>query len=136
MGLMIELYRRIGFKIEDPIKSYSENWARNNENHFLENYHLYWKRIKRPEMFGDTALMNYHSPVPDHIGMFVEPNKVIHSARNAGVIISSKSRIEHLTHSYYRFSKANQAKDWRGLMFSTPKPTLAVKIDIGALAGV
>jgi len=103
-GLVLEVYRRNGIILADPMPDYDENWeTRQNGNPILENYHLKWRRLKtceKPDLL-DIVLFGNKPSFPTHIGIVVDDDTVLHCGKGYGVVLNRLSRLGKVIHGYY-----------------------------------
>jgi len=86
-GLIINVYRDLGYELFDIEEDYDESWAWKERSLFLENYHKQWKRIERPSLY-DVVLFSNLNGIAIHAGLVLNNNRFIHCKRKTGVIIS------------------------------------------------
>jgi len=115
LGLILIVYRREGIAIDDPCSDYDEDWCKSPEkgNPILENYHANWRKLRvceRPEVL-DAVLFGSEVDYPIHIGIVVGEDRVLHCAKNYGVVMSRVSRLGKIIHGYYRLKELDKKDD-------------------------
>lgn len=88
-GLIICIYKDLGFKLWDIEEEYDENWSWKGKNHFIENYHQQWRRIEVPDVF-DVVLFSNSKGIANHGGVVLSEGRFIHTCKQ-GTIISRLS---------------------------------------------
>lgn len=104
-GLAMELYRRNGIELIDPVPDYAEDWQdRKCDNPLLENYHRQWRKLgegEKAELL-DLVLFGADTSYPTHMGVVIGRDKVLHCNRGHGVIVTRLLRLEGKIQGYYR----------------------------------
>jgi len=109
-GLVIELYRRNGIELVDPVPDYDKDWdKKKSDNLFLENYHRQWRKLDEGEKIEllDLVFFGTEPSFPTHMGVIVERGKVLHCNRGHGVIVSRLLRLEEKIQGYYRLKEVS-----------------------------
>ena len=104
-GLVLEVYKQSGIILKDPVPDYPEDWhLTKKENYFLENYHKQWMKLNGvPLHLLDVVLFGGDPEFPVHVGIYIGENKILHSARGKGVVITRMIRLKGKIHSSYRY---------------------------------
>lgn len=104
LGLVLEIYKRNGKHIQDPIPDYPCDWDTvKQQNYILENYHTNWLKIEDNNIKElDLVLFGRDKKFPTHIAIIIGYNTIIHSQRKHGVIISRLAKLKESIHGFYR----------------------------------
>ena len=91
LGLVLEVQRRMGFTVADPVPTYGVDPGRA----FADNWAASWKHVDSPEV-GDAVLMQTPGRKwPNHVGVIVEPGRVMHTLAGVGVAVEPLARLIH-----------------------------------------
>jgi len=84
---------------------YEENWSKNGNDYFTENYQQYAYRVDKPKRH-DVVLIcsDINAWVPNHVGILVEEPNVIIQALRSGVVRGNlySPLIINRTEGFYR----------------------------------
>lgn len=99
-GLIVCIYADNGGTLSEPISEYSTTWAKENKNLFIENYHLEWVKVEKPD-FLDVILIKNGDGLAFHAGVVLDGKTFIHTNR-AGTSIAKLSDWKSRTEGFYR----------------------------------
>ncbi len=89
-GLFVHIMKMQGVCVPDP--EYTLEWAKEDLN-FLEKYHEYAEPISNQGACeGDAVLMVGDNRHPNHVGVYLGNDRVIHCTVKAGVVITKVSK--------------------------------------------
>lgn len=101
---LVEWFKDIGYNL--PGYEVNRGWNHEGKNYFVEEYHKLWQRVEPSEIKEyDVALIKIHSPVPNHVGIYIGNNKFIHCPEKIGVVISDLNIYSRFIHSFYRLKE-------------------------------
>jgi len=109
-GLVMEVFRRYGITIPDfTIDAFSYQDIDKVTNYQMMSKQ--WKEVKRP--FYDNGvplvvLMRMHPKYIAHVGAYIGNDKIIHTMKATGVIISRASSLRNRIVGYYRYVDSNK----------------------------
>jgi len=89
--LVQSVYKDLGFKIFD--------WEKTGSNHLVNTYYKEWQKTTFPKDF-DIAIYLDRKRIAVHSGVVIG-NKILHSAKNIGVVFVDKFRIPLQLDGYY-----------------------------------
>lgn len=107
-GLLWEVYKRFGIDI--PKTNISVISCREASN--LEiNQHVskYWQEIKRPEIPCGVHILSTHPDYPNHIGVYIDTGKMIHTTMFRNVEVARISNWKQKIIGYYRYVGYNHS---------------------------
>ena len=104
-GLIIAVYKELGYEVWDIEEEYDRNWSFKGRNHFIENYHKEWVKVDEPAVF-DVVLFSNRRGVANHGGVVLSRGRFMHACR-AGVVISRLGDINYWRRieGFYRLKK-------------------------------
>ena len=79
-GLIIAVYKDLGFTLLDIEEEYNEDWAWQGRNHFIENYHNQWVKVEWPR-FLDVVLFKNSKGIANHGGIVLRADKFLHCSK-------------------------------------------------------
>ena len=86
-GLLMAIYADLGFTIPDIEEEYDLHWSRGeNQSSMFENYHKYWIKVPKPELF-DVILFKNARGIANHGGVCLRGEKFIQCSQRVGVIV-------------------------------------------------
>jgi cell wall-associated NlpC family hydrolase len=104
-GLIILIYKELGYKLWDIEEDYDEEWQWKGKNSFLENYHKFWKRVSVPALF-DMILFNSTKGITMHGGIALSNGRFIHTCK-AGTVIGKIEGFKLAVEGYYHLIERN-----------------------------
>lgn len=109
LGLMLEVYRRIGHPMYPLMEiTYQEDQATIRPENIAEWAPLYWVAIEKPGTVGDLAFMaSDASRLRNHLAVLVGANEWVTTSKTAGVHIVKRSGVEKLKPCYYRLREGH-----------------------------
>lgn len=88
LGVVLEVQRRMGFSVPDPVPAYGDDPG----SAFLDHWADGWDRIQGPIPGAGVLLQLESRRWPDHVGVLVGQDDVLHVTRNARVVTAPLSR--------------------------------------------
>ena len=79
-GLIIAVYKDLGFGLLDIEEEYTEDWAWKGRNHFIENYHSQWGKVPAPA-FLDVVLFKNSKGIANHGGIMLRGDRFLHCSK-------------------------------------------------------
>ena len=79
-GLIIAVYKDLGFTLLDIEEEYGEDWAWKGRNHFIENYHSQWEKMTVPS-FLDVVLFKNSKGIANHGGIMLRADRFLHCSK-------------------------------------------------------
>ena len=103
-GLVIEFYKRMGVKLEDPVSGYTKDWWK--EQDFVSAYaNRQFEKIDEPETAAMLTLKTSGSKVDNHMAVMLSETEVLNSQEHVGIHRIKLYALKHLDHSFYRCRK-------------------------------
>jgi len=83
-GMVIEFFKRLGVKLDDPVSAYSKTWF--NEKDYISEYaHTYFDVIDKPAPLCVISLLTGNSPIPNHLAVMLDNTYVLNCDEHVGV---------------------------------------------------
>ncbi len=79
-GLIVAIYKDMGFELLDIEEEYNEDWAWEGRNHFIENYHNQWIKVEWPR-FLDVVLFKNSKGIANHGGIVLRDDRFLHCSK-------------------------------------------------------
>lgn len=95
-GLVLEVFRRMGIMIPDVFSGQDQLAVRDLQAHqpaldWIASLFGDWRRVEVPTIGGAVAIGNVEGAAV-HVGVIVEPFRMLHAMRHTGVVLS---RVDH-----------------------------------------
>ena len=105
VGLMIEIHRRLGNEIADPLEVYCEGQEITEEA--LERCAEQFRECGRPYEKGDVFMIasGHHGEMMDHVAIYVGQGRCIQTAAGLGVVTTEVSKVERRTRKVLRYAQ-------------------------------
>ncbi|MBI5872997.1 MAG: C40 family peptidase [Candidatus Omnitrophica bacterium] len=101
-GLIINVYKDLGFELLDIEEDYPMNWVWEGRNYFIENHHKQWERVDVPKPFDVVLFYMNGKKVADHGGIVLSNNDVLHACKS-GTVVSRLDHMKFLIEGFYHF---------------------------------
>jgi cell wall-associated NlpC family hydrolase len=104
-GLMLEVYRRLGFEIEMPDFEYGPDWPDKDPTLIIRHATMNWRPIvasRFGDEMGDVAMFRFREVSDSHIGTWIG-NGFIHTSRASGVSVGRWDRFSGLASNFFRW---------------------------------
>lgn len=104
-GLILAVYKDLGFELFDIAEDYDEKWSWQGKNHFIENYHKEFEVALEPVIF-DMALYKNGRGIINHGGIIINGNRLFHTGKMGTVITKlSSPKLAKRLEGYYHYKK-------------------------------
>lgn len=103
LGLMIVIFRRLGFLLELPEFDYREDWRDLCDAYLARHGAKCFVKIEKPKQIGDLVLFRTEESNGQHVAVLVKPTKLIHTSERLGVHLIS-SAVAAKSHGVYRYA--------------------------------
>jgi len=84
-GLIIAVYKDLGFALPDTTEEYDEDWSWQGKDFFLTTNYSDWQKVLIPGSL-DVVLFQNSKGIANHGGIMLKNNRFLHACR-AGVVI-------------------------------------------------
>ncbi len=129
LGVLLEVYHRLGIELEEPPIEYAEGWAQAGEDHLHDHFPRMFRPIPAPVEVGDVVLSAPPGGAPQHILVLAQEDQLLHVDRGRGVHVVRWRWMKDLATTCYRYgTESVGVEEIRLESTEDPPPMVTVRV--------